>query len=55
MNMKKVVLFIVLICASIYVSFAQGIKFETGTWEEVLAKSKEENKIIFVDVFTQWC
>lgn len=55
MNMKKIALLIVLICAGIYVSLAQGVQFETGTWEEVLAKSKVENKIIFVDVFTQWC
>ena len=35
--------------------FAQGIKFEQGTWEEVLAKAKKENKVLFVDVFTSWC
>lgn len=35
--------------------FAQGIVFEQGTWEEVLAKAKKENKVLFVDVYTSWC
>ncbi|MCP4437928.1 MAG: thioredoxin family protein [Aureispira sp.] len=32
-----------------------GIHFEKGTWEEVLAKAKKEHKIIFVDAYTTWC
>lgn len=40
------------ICA---VSFGQGIEFFEGTWEETLAKAKEENKLIFVDAYTSWC
>ena len=31
------------------------ISFVEGTWEEVLEKAKEENKIIFVDVYATWC
>lgn len=34
---------------------AQGVNFETSTWEEVLAKAKEDNKPIFVDAYTVWC
>jgi thiol-disulfide isomerase/thioredoxin len=34
---------------------AQGIVFETGTWEEALKKAEKENKIIFVDAYTTWC
>ncbi len=34
---------------------AQGIKFEKGTWEAVLAKAEQENKPIFVDAYTTWC
>ena len=37
------------------ISSAQGIEFFHGTWEETLAKAKEEDKIIFVDAFTTWC
>lgn len=33
----------------------EGIKFEGGTWAEVLAKAKTENKYVFVDAFTTWC
>jgi thiol-disulfide isomerase/thioredoxin len=31
------------------------IVFETGTWAEVKAKAKQENKMIFVDAYTTWC
>ena len=31
------------------------MKFESGTWKEILTKAKTENKTIFVDVYTQWC
>ncbi len=34
---------------------AQGMKFFEGTWEEVLAKSKSDNKPVFVDAYTKWC
>ena len=37
------------------VSHAQGVKFESGTWKEILTKAKTENKTIFVDVYTKWC
>jgi len=35
--------------------YAQGIEFFEGSWEETLAKAKEENKLIFVDAYTSWC
>ena len=31
------------------------IKFETSSFEEVKAKAKKENKLIFVDAYTTWC
>src|SRR5882757_6003051 len=34
---------------------AQGIEFTHGSWAEVKAKAKQENKLIFVDFFTDWC
>lgn len=39
-------------------SFAQdkGIQFDhNSTWNELLAKAKAQNKLIFVDAFTTWC
>jgi len=31
------------------------INFEHGTWSEIKAKAKAENKLIFVDAYTTWC
>ena len=36
-------------------SFAQGVQFEKGPWEEVLEKAKQEDKLMFVDSYTTWC
>ena len=33
----------------------QGVKFEKGSWQEIQAKAKAENKYIFMDAFTTWC
>ncbi|MGE5409905.1 MAG: DUF255 domain-containing protein [Clostridiales bacterium] len=32
-----------------------GIRFEHGTWSEITAKAKLENKMIFLDAFASWC
>ena len=34
---------------------AQGINFEHGTWDEILAKAGKEGKIVFMDAYTTWC
>lgn len=34
---------------------AAGIRFETSTWAEILAKAKQQNKYVFVDAYTTWC
>ena len=38
-------------------AFSQGINFvkEDMKWQDVLAKAKAENKIVFVDAYTSWC
>lgn len=36
-------------------TFAAGIEFFQGTWEEALAKAKAEEKVIFVDAYAVWC
>ena len=33
----------------------KGIQFFKGTWNELLAEAKKQNKPIFVDVYTTWC
>lgn len=52
--MKKILLILAVLSLTI-TGFSQGIKFETGTWKEVLEKAKQANKPIFVDVFASWC
>ena len=53
--MKKIVLSFVCAFIACMASHAQGVKFESGTWNEILTKAQTENKTIFVDVYTKWC
>ena len=62
--MKKLsVLFIALFLFSTPLIYSQddhnagagGMQFFDGTWTEVLAAAKEQNKYIFVDAFADWC
>lgn len=32
-----------------------SVQFFTGTWNELLAEAKKQNKSIFVDIYTTWC
>ncbi len=52
--MKKIVLTLLVAFLGL-TTFAQGIKFEHSSWEEVLKKAKQEKKIVFVDFYTSWC
>lgn len=36
-------------------SFAQGIQFDKGNWQEIMAKAESEDKLIFVDAYASWC
>jgi thiol-disulfide isomerase/thioredoxin len=36
-------------------AWAQGIVFEEGNWQSVVAKAKAEHKLIYLDVYTTWC
>lgn len=46
---------LMLSAASFAADNATGIKFFKGTWAEIVAKAKAENKLIFADFYTQWC
>ncbi|PKQ63903.1 hypothetical protein BZG02_07790 [Labilibaculum filiforme] len=52
--MKNIIItFIVLLfCGSVS---AQGINFEKCTYEEGLIKANNENKLVFIDCYTEWC
>ena len=50
--------YLILLLTSLFfstASFAQGIEFFHGTWDEALEKSKAEERPIFVDCYTTWC
>ena len=55
----KHIVYIVLLLLSMNVSAQTepnyGIQFYHGTWKEGIEKAKAENKLIFVDFYTQWC
>jgi thioredoxin-related protein len=36
-------------------SFGQGIEFFKGSWKDALSQAQRDKKLIFVDVFTDWC
>jgi thiol-disulfide isomerase/thioredoxin len=52
--MKKTFLMLSLLFISV-ISVAQGINFQDLTFEQALAKAKEENKLVFIDNYTDWC
>ncbi len=54
MLLRKLSLLALLFSLS-FSSFAQGIEFFHGTWEEALVKAETEGKLIFVDAYTTWC
>lgn len=53
--MSKYFISLCFLLGGIYSSLAQGIQFEKGNWEAVLAKAQQVNKPIFVDAYTTWC
>ncbi|WP_158021998.1 thioredoxin family protein [Flammeovirga pacifica] len=52
--MKKTISILSLLLFSI-ASMAQGVQFFEGTWAEVKAEAKKQNKYIFMDAYTTWC
>ncbi len=52
--MKKLLLAIFLFLTTINLQ-AQGIEFFKGSWDEALQMAKQQDKLIFIDAFTQWC
>lgn len=54
--MKKIIYSIALIFVAISISAQNNaIKFEEGTWAEIVAKAQKENKPIFLDAYAVWC
>ena len=56
--MKKLFITMIALCVSACMQImAQGVAFEPEgtTLEEASKKAKAENKLIFLDCYTQWC
>ncbi|HWW40815.1 thioredoxin fold domain-containing protein [Pedobacter sp.] len=53
--MKIYILMVALTLGSVATLLAQGIEFNHGTWAEIKAQAKKENKLIFLDFYTVWC
>lgn len=33
----------------------EGIRFQSGNWNEALNQARKENKLIFLDIYASWC
>jgi thiol-disulfide isomerase/thioredoxin len=41
--------------SSAFCQSVEGIRFEGGTWADILKKAQQNGKPVFVDVYTSWC
>ncbi|MEO8665330.1 MAG: thioredoxin fold domain-containing protein [Ignavibacteria bacterium] len=46
---------IVLILIVTKTTFAEDVSFQSGSYQEILDKAKQENKIVMIDFITDWC
>jgi thiol-disulfide isomerase/thioredoxin len=56
--MKRIVIIACLLLATVAVKAhneGKGMKFFKGTYEELLAEAKKQDKKIFIDFYTKWC
>lgn len=53
--MKALVTSCVLLCLVSVSAFSKGIEFIDGGWDDAVDMAKSENKLIFIDVHTDWC
>ncbi|OFX39329.1 MAG: hypothetical protein A2X08_04195 [Bacteroidetes bacterium GWA2_32_17] len=51
----KTLLLVLIFAASTCFAQNKSINFEAGSFAEIKAKAKKENKLIFIDAFTTWC
>ncbi|HMQ49561.1 MAG TPA: thioredoxin family protein [Saprospiraceae bacterium] len=52
----RILIVILVLASGIYQSAtAQGMDFFHGSWSEALEKAKQEDKVIFIDAYAEWC
>lgn len=54
-NRYSLLLVILIISLGNQLRAQEGIRFEEGSFTEILKKAKSLNKPVFIDVFTSWC
>lgn len=52
--MKKVIILLSVVFFLVDTSYGQ-IHFESLSWQQALGKARQENKMIFIDVYATWC
>ena len=52
--MKRNIILLFLIFFSSKTLYSQ-VQFQSLTWQQALGKARQENKMIFIDVYTTWC
>lgn len=52
---NKILLIALLLTAFAFRAYSNEVEFTKGTYAEVLAKAKAENKVLMIDFFTDWC
>ncbi len=51
-EMKRLLLLVLIVSST---AFSQGIEFRKERYAEVLKMAKEQNKLVFIDIYTSWC
>jgi thiol-disulfide isomerase/thioredoxin len=55
MTAKSSILIPLLFLITQFQTIAQGIQWQTGSFENILNKAKSQKKLIYVDIYTTWC
>ena len=53
--MKKILYLLLWVPFASYANDTDGIRFTEGTWAQILSEAKNQQKLIFVDMYTTWC
>ncbi|MEC3907102.1 thioredoxin domain-containing protein [Tamlana sp. 2201CG12-4] len=54
-SIKQLTFVVSVVLLSFINMFGQGINFQKGALDDILDKAREENKLVFIDVYTTWC
>lgn len=52
---RMMILLTILLAGMVGNTYAQGIRFWKGSFEEATREAKRQDKLIFIDFYTVWC